>query len=224
MDDVLIAHSTIPLLFAVLRLSVRQQYCEFTAKLLTLEGIAVYTSNHYNRLIVLDGVSGSGKSSLLSLAKDNEKYAVIKKRTTRPRRESDESWEFDFCDHIDVKSGTITYSALGYTYGIDVDSPVRKNLNKIFIVVCTDLQAIKDLREYYNTKHAYIYRHNTPEELESLLRQRGTDANQYNARMIEFYSEKEEYIARLGSIDAVLLNIHDTDYLFRQLEAVCQIF
>ena len=184
----------------------------------------MYTSNHSNRLIVLDGVSGSGKSSLLSLAKVNEKYAVIKKRTTRPRRDTDESWEFDFCDHIELKSGTITYSALGYTYGIDVDSHNNENLNKIFIVVCTDLRTIKDLRKHYYTKHAYIYRHNTPEELESLLRQRGTDTNQYNARMAEFYAEKEEYISRLGSIDAVLLNIHDTDYLFKQLEAVRQKF
>ena len=174
--------------------------------------------------MVLDGISGSGKSSLLSMVKGNENYSVVKKNTTRPRRDTDENWEFDFCDQIKQKSGIITYSALGYTYGIDVESCIEEKANKVLIVICTDLQAIKQLRKHFYTKHIYIFRPNTPEELESLLRQRGTDTNQYNARMTEFYSEKEEYIARLSSIDSVILNIHDKDYLFRQIEAIRKSF
>jgi len=80
------------------------------------------------------------------------------------------------------------------------------------------------LRKYFFTKHIYIFRYNTSEELESMLRKRGTDNDQHNARMTEFYSAKNEYIVRLSSIDAVVLNLSNKDYLFQQLEAIRERF
>jgi len=177
-----------------------------------------------NKLIILDGVSGAGKSCLLSLARGDENYTIIKRSTTRPCRGTDETWEFDFCDQIVQKPGIVMYSALGKTYGIDFAPYIRQNSDKVYLLICTDLQAINQLRKHFFVKHIYVFRHNTPEELESILRNRGTDSNQFDARMEEFYSAKDEYIVRLSSIDAVILNLFDEDYLFQQLDAIRERF
>lgn len=177
-------------------------------------------------VLVLDGATGAGKSHLLSHLRRRwaDQIVVGAKFTTRPKRASDNEWEFCFVDAIPPQASEFSYGSVGHRYAIDLDqleATVRSN--RIYCVTCVDNQVIRLLRQHYKTIVLYIYRPLSAKEIERLFDERKTIVtSDIAARKSELSRIDEDYVEKLFLIDHVILNISRIANVEAQLDAIAE--
>ncbi|MGH3770118.1 MAG: hypothetical protein ACRDRW_01735 [Pseudonocardiaceae bacterium] len=175
------------------------------------------------RVVILDGVTGSGKSELLAYAKEHPsgRYAIPTKLTTRPRRSSDNSWEFSFVTAIADSPRLVIWGTLGKRYAVSIDD-VRDagSSGRTSVLVCTEPSIIAVLAHEFDLVHIYLYRPMGRAELLRLLDQRGTAPDQIKIRVAEHVSVRHDYLVKIPTITATLLNVGDTMDLRHQFDEV----
>ncbi|MEV1109143.1 hypothetical protein AB0I95_10865 [Micromonospora sp. NPDC049751] len=178
-----------------------------------------------DRLILLDGATGSGKSTVLEHARhhDSGRFGVVRKVTDRPRRLSDNDWEFEFRQEVPDDGDHVRWSSVGWQYALPTATiEGLLHAGRIPVVICTDPSVIALLREAYTVVVVYVYRPLTPDELERLLVLRGTVGPDAAARRLEHHAVVRDYAGRIAEIDAVLLNIGTTADLTDQFDQVAR--
>lgn len=172
-------------------------------------------------VLMIDGITGCGKSSLLEYANKNFlNFRQLKKYTTRSRRNASD------CDHIfsdfPRHSELIIYEDVGAIYCIDITS-IEKNEEKGVntILVCTNSNARKEIHRRFFSKSIYIYRPISNKLLLNLQEERGVvDSIQINSRLAEYDNFLENYISSIEEYDSVILNIGKMDYMFEQFNKI----
>jgi guanylate kinase len=174
-------------------------------------------------VVVLDGVAGVGKSELLGYARKHSSrlYYVPTKLTTRPPRSTDNSWEFSFVADVPETPELVVWTSLGRMYAVQVEALRNaSSIGRTPILVCTESAGIAALRRYFDTIHIYVFRPLARDALLRILEQRHTQADQIDKRLIEHASLAEDYVEKLPTITATLLNIGDQVLLHRQFDSV----
>lgn len=159
---------------------------------------------------MLDGPSGSGKSMIIErLRKYNPgKIKTIKKRTTRQRRASDNDYEFEFVDNIDLATDEWAFESVGNKYAIDVDRIDQLiAANACVAITCTDKNLANKLRSRFDACYVYVHRDMSTSELIELMRTRGTTSqSEISSRILEFESSVIDYSRNILLYDAVIIN------------------
>jgi guanylate kinase len=172
-------------------------------------------------VIVVDGVTGSGKSEILGYVREHpsQEYIVPQKLTTRPRRLSDNSWEFNFVENIPDTPSFIEWGSVGARYAVALND-LRRTVaqGKIAVFICTEASTISLLASEFKIIHLYLYRPIEKRDLMQLLAQRGLGSEQIRTRIAEHASLQDDYLAKISTLSATLLNIGAISYLRRQFD------
>jgi guanylate kinase len=175
------------------------------------------------KILILDGVTGSGKSEILAYAREHPegRYLVLRKITTRPRRRSDNEWEFIFAKEIVPSSDTLEWGSVGARYAISLDE-ARSTLThqKVPIFICTEPHVIASLTLQFDVIHLYLHRPMTRSQLLKILSDRGLDPLQSQTRIEEHTRIGADYLAKLPTITATILNIGDITLLRQQFDRI----
>jgi len=125
-----------------------------------------------NKLFVLSGASGSGKSSLLSKIVEENLCEQTPKYSSRERRSSG----FDDVIHIKIddlkKKCDVIYERYGTYYGINTEE-IKKGLqqnNQILII--SDIKAIETLKKHLGNDVLIIFIYLQDLSLDNLLKER----------------------------------------------------
>ncbi|GAA3939228.1 hypothetical protein GCM10023085_20870 [Actinomadura viridis] len=174
-------------------------------------------------VVTLDGVTGAGKSELLSYIREHpsSRYVVPSKLTTRPRRRTDNSWEFLFVRTLPGTPDFLEWGSVRARYAVALDILHEAAADaRTAVFICTDLDAVTSLARRFSLLHIYLFRPLEHDDLLRILRRRGTDPDQIRARMAEHASLGEDYLAKLPFVSATILNIGDIAYLRRQFDTL----
>jgi len=172
------------------------------------------------QVIIFDGATGSGKSSLLKYLRQEYSHSVLvgTKLTTRQRRLADNDWEFRFVDHIPHEYRSHCYNSLGMSYAVDYPSlvaAVREGL--VYAFTCVDRVLIERIKFQFNTLAIYVYRSWTMGELEQLLVERGpADPTTRQLRLAEVAAVAQSYGDNVDLYDHVILNLASEADLHKQ--------
>lgn len=174
-------------------------------------------------LVLLDGPTGAGKSTLLRLLRENEPAIHVgRKRTTRPRRNFDNDWEFEFVDELSEDQREYSFGSLEHEYAVD-GPELRRALRegRSYAITCSHPALIERLRRNHPALVLYVYRPIAREELEGLLRIRGTaDAADAAHRRAEVENAIADYTRNIQLYDHVILNVADEMSMLTQARAV----
>lgn len=162
------------------------------------------------QLGLIAGPSGSGKSTVMRYlrARYSPSCVVGAKFTTRPRRITDEDWEFQFVEELPARLRPFSYTSIRWQYAIDVDAVERAlNSGHSYFVICTDATVSLALSRRFPTCVVYVHRALTTADIRSLLAERHcTDADETRMRTAELTNAINEYALHLSLYDCVLLN------------------
>ncbi|MCA9367615.1 hypothetical protein KC887_05150 [Candidatus Kaiserbacteria bacterium] len=174
-------------------------------------------------LLIIDGPTGSGKSALLQHVREAESlpFCVVKKLTTRQKRDVTDD-DHLFVGRIPDDSRYLKYEDVGATYAIDIDELRRvTSQKKIPVVVCTSANVIRELRECFDVRTLFVYRHFDERTLDDLMMKRGVvDQAKIAERLSELETLAERYTDRILLYDHVILNIGAIEFLYFQFDRV----
>jgi len=176
------------------------------------------------QLVLLDGATGSGKSSLLRHLRDEYSSSVFvgKKFTTRQQRIGDNTWEFRFVERIPERYSECSFESVGNRYAVNCDE-VKQAIDRglIYAITCVDRPTIETLMSDFNAVAVYVYRAWTPADLESVLDSRGTvDALDAQLRREEVASVASQYLEKIEFYDHVVLNVGGQTNMIEQLSKI----
>lgn len=180
------------------------------------------------QLIILDGATGSGKSSLLEHLHENYTQAVLvgAKLTTRKKRLADNDWEFRFTSRIPKQYERYSFSSVGNQYAVNVDefqNAIQSRLT--YAISCVDRRTSKLLSSRFSTVAIYVYRSWTQEELEALFQIRGTSCRlESELRREEIASIAKEYYDKIDIYDHVILNVGSRQEMIKQLAKILRLY
>lgn len=176
------------------------------------------------QLILFDGATGAGKSSALKHLRDkySERVLVVGKLTTRPRRVSDNDWEFRFVTHIPERYSPYLFTSVGNQYAIDRDELLQAATQGFTSAIsCVDRRTIEILKSDFPTVAIYIYRSWTADDLQALLAARGASHGlDAQLRRNEMDSIVTHYLQKIELYDHVLLNIGSKMDMIEQLSKI----
>lgn len=178
-------------------------------------------------MIFIDGGTGAGKTSLLKhlRAEYSQSVLVGTKLTTRPKRNTDNEWEFRFVNQIPEQYSKYTFTSVGYQYAIDENellSTIKSGL--VYAVICGDRRVIEALLALHAVG-LYVYRAWTVPEFEALLASRGTlDPSEAQFRRDELSSTSGQYVEKVVFYNHVLLNLGSEPDLINQLSAILRLY
>jgi len=174
------------------------------------------------QLLLLDGPSGSGKSSVLEHLRDRFTHAIHvgRKFTSRSPRPDDNSWEFDFVQSVPIRDGLIQFSSVGHSYAIDVNAIHAANsAGCVYATTCVDLPTISYLRSIFATSVVFLYRPMPEASFRKILDSRCIrDASETQRRLDEFRHGTRDYIRRICMYSHVILNVGGLDELHEQVD------
>ena len=176
------------------------------------------------QLLLLDGATGSGKSSLLTYLREKYSVKVLvgAKLTTRQKRIGDNDWEFRFVEHISKQYSRYSFTSVGNHYAINHEELMYAiNHRLIYAVSCVDRQTMELLKSDFDTVTIYVYRTWTATDLESLLISRGT-SNQLDSqfRRDEAASIASQYFEKIEMYNHVILNVGSKMDMVEQLSKI----
>jgi guanylate kinase len=179
------------------------------------------------QLILFDGATGSGKSSLLKCLRNEYSLSVLvgAKLTTRQKREGDNDWEFRFVDRIPAQYSRYSFNSVGNHYAVDpneLENAIRRPL--VYAISLVDQQIMEILRSDFDTVIIYLYRLWEAEELEALLSSRGASDHDSQLRRDEVASIASEYLEKIKLYDHVVLNIGAETDMINQMSKILQVY
>lgn len=170
------------------------------------------------RLIIVGGASGAGKSYFLEQAQKNRRIVPIKKVSTRKPREyeiRDNSIFFDVCGGYqlsEVKQCDYYYRYLNDYYGFnkkEIDKVLNEGYSPIIIVKSSDV--FKKLKAEYNALGIYIVSVLSGKDLERTLKIQGRDDIEISERMKRIKQDIKDYSDNIliSLYDYILINSYD---------------
>ena len=180
------------------------------------------------QLILLDGATGAGKTSLLAHLRRVYSRTVLvgTKLTTRRKRLADNEWEFRFVEHIPEQYALYSFQSVGNYYAIDYEELSHAvDLKLIYAISCVDREIMERLIADFNTLAIYVYRSWTATSFEELLASRGTSNSiESHVRRAEVASIASQYLRKLELFDHVILNIESESHLIEQLSRILLLY
>lgn len=174
-------------------------------------------------LLIIDGPTGSGKSALLQHVRETKRQSLCapKKLTTRQRRDAFDN-DHRFVDRISSDNRYLVYEDVGATYAIDLEEVKQfRSQKKIPVIICTNTNAIRRLKKYFEAKTIFVYRHFDEETVSDLMMARGvTNPENIAERLHELSTLTERYSERILLYDHVILNIGKLELLFSQFDRI----
>lgn len=179
------------------------------------------------QVILLDGVSGVGKSMFLNFIKENyeEQLFVGAKLTTRKRRESDNDWEFKFLEEI-TSSHDFSFQSVGNVYAINHKEIEENTCNGFaYVVSCTDKVTSEKIIKKYATVVIYIYRKFSIDEFNALILKKDSKGKtKIEDRVNEFAEVSSLYFENIDLYDHVILNIDSIETALNQLRKILSLY
>lgn len=167
-----------------------------------------------NKLFLISGHSGSGKSSLMKSIMDNELISF----TTRPMRQGEiEGKDYHFISQDEYQIMYANNDLAEYTYysknnyGLtkeEIDSRLSKN--HAFAIV--DLHGMQQLKKYYGNC-VTISLHTSKEDAMKNMLNRGDSAQDIEDRLKTYYDE----LRNKQFYDYVVLNKHDNKEMTKEI-------
>jgi len=182
-----------------------------------------------NKLIILAGASGAGKSFLLEQMKNvNPNIIPIKKLSTRkPRSYEKEGTEVDLYFNCDVdkiqRQCKYVYPYGKETYGIikeDIDCALRQG--KIPAVIVRDCKEIIDIKKDYKGKTVTLYMQSgySGTDLEKILIEQGREDIDITERDKRTKRDYEQYRKYFREFNGVLINYYEPDPLIEHFRDI----
>ncbi len=171
------------------------------------------------RLIIVGGASGAGKSYFLEQAQKNRKITPIKKISTRKSRnyevENNNNIFFDVCGGYqlsEIKKCDYYYKYIDDYYGFnkkDIDDILNKGYNPIIIVKSNDIY--ERLKSEYNAIGIYIVSVLSGKDLEQTLKKQGRNDIEIKKRMERINQDIKDYSDNIltSLYDYILINCYD---------------
>lgn len=176
------------------------------------------------RLIIVSGISGAGKSYLLEQAGSRPGMKALSKLSTRPQRSYETNK--DVSDIIggktrdEVKDCDLVYTYEREEYGIkfsDIETTLANKQSPLLIV--RHAPSVRKLKKRYpNAIAIYIHSLVSGADLENLLKEQGRDDLHIRERMKRYKDDMIEYSYNLDLYDAAPVNFYDSDSLIRQFD------
>lgn len=136
------------------------------------------------------------------------RIGTVKKKTTRPRRVTDQDYEFDYVEEINLDVEEWAFESVGNKYALDVckiEQLVSENL--CVVMTCTDKTLAKKLKLRFDACYAYVHREMSNSDLIKLMRDRGTTSqSEISSRIQELENSIVEYTKNILLYDAVIIN------------------
>jgi guanylate kinase len=171
------------------------------------------------RIIIVAAGSFSGKDDLVNamIHIEPNKVTAYQKGTTRPKKPDDNNELKHFATKELPATYDLTYEANGYQYGISTkDLWNELSREKIVLIVLSDLELIKSLRQKFNQICSVIYLHSNIDKEE--LEKARTEMNKVEfAKREKSIAELHEiYVNNMNVFDHVLLNTSESEDLYEQ--------
>jgi guanylate kinase len=175
-------------------------------------------------LLMFQGSTGAGKSEALAYLHGfhSDRVGVVRKYTTRPRRSTDENWEFTYCTEIPARVSDYAFGSVGSRYAVDIDSVLEVvRSSRIASISCTDAGVARRLKGELDAALVFVYRPMTHAELDALLEARATTGNEERRhRHDELASTLSTYARNFSLIDHVIINGGSLEAFHMQIDAL----
>ena len=180
-------------------------------------------------LFLIYGPSGTGKSSVLKIAKETNNSVTIHKKDTnrKPRKGEDISqggtFDLNFVnDFKNIDPYEIIYRKYDHLYGVRKDLLLNAFKNKeIHFIIINDIEALKDFKNMH-PEAKLVYIHTNPEDIPKNVQKReGVPFNERYERVKQGYIE---FIENNTLFDHIIVNFWDIENSHRQLQNIIRAY
>lgn len=177
-----------------------------------------------NRLIIVSGISGAGKSFLLEQLGTRPGMEALSKISTRPQRKYEVGEEISDIiggkSRREVQACDLVYTYDRHDYGISfapIDAALANKKSPVLIV--RHAASVKKLKKKYpNALAIFIHSLVSGSDLEDLLARQGREDLDIKERMKRYHKDMTEYANNLDLYDASPVNFYDSDSLIVQFD------